>query len=795
MTANVWEWVQSPYLAVGEGQQVIRGGAFDIRYSLDYRLAGNPSIPNMSQNTGIRCAADEERVDPELRTDDVFDESFANTASGWPQQIQDRYIFNYHPVDWYHLQLNEQNTYLPVFYQQQQFDSFILETDVYTDMTNTEDAGGQFLYGLAIRNQDNSFYGFLISAHDKMWQIVKGPYDPAAVTGPAGGLTVLAQGSGPSFINGAGDNEIDRLAVIADGPGFTFSINGQLATRIEVDDYTAGYAGLVAVGQEGIRKIHIHYDRISAQPIGERRVMVAVTGAEEAPAATEPAGGEATPVAVEPPAATPTPSAPLPVSRGMVKVDPGTFQLGSGLSVALGEYWIDAYEVTNEDYQEFLDRTGGDPPAGWDGGALPAGKEDHPVHGVTWDQASAYCEWIGKRLPAETEWEAAARGPYAWLYPWGNEEGGVPLPTDDTYPVGSIPENRSFYGAFDMAGNVWEWVQDPYNPVSGTDQVIRGGAYNFLNDMLERLEGDPTSPLMNGDTGFRCAAGAVREVEQEGLLLDEDFVDTQGEWFQARAPAPVGSYFFGYHPTDFYHLQVDAPQDCLSVVQPTPFDNFMVEVEMFTADTETDDGDYGYGMVVRETENNRFYAVLIYPRSHRWQVVKSTPEGLLLLDEGEDPSITGDTSDVHHRLFAVAQGPQLEFFVNGMLALRVLDADYPSGNLGFIVKTETETYTHAHYDVLRVWPLPAGMPPASEAPSGPQPDYELAGPVCQGTVSSADTLSTFVTHQVAEGETWIEIANRYNLTVEEVMAANGRSPDRPGTLRAGASLVIPAPGG
>ena len=96
------------------------------------------------------------------------------------------------------------------------------------------------------------------------------------------------------------------------------------------------------------------------------------------------------------------------------------------------------------------------------------GKGNQPVRGVTWDQAAAYCSWVNKRLPTEAEWEAAGRGPgrNPQLYPWGNDPiagGNVgKLPDQDTYDVGTFPFNDSPNDVYDMVGNIWEWVGEPY---------------------------------------------------------------------------------------------------------------------------------------------------------------------------------------------------------------------------------------------------------------------------------------------------------------------------------------------
>jgi formylglycine-generating enzyme required for sulfatase activity len=235
-----------------------------------------------------------------------------------------------------------------------------------------------------------------------------------------------------------------------------------------------------------------------------------------------PANTPAGPVATEAearPTEMPTPEGPaLPAPAGMVKIPAGTYNIGYNASgdgyipqrsIELQEFWIDLYEVTNAAYGAFLAETGSPAPAGWSEGTVPPGKEDHPVQGVTWELAVAYCDWAKKRLPSEAEWEIVARGAVGWLYPWGNDQHLVELPRTGTYAVGSVSGNRSPFGAFDMAGNAWEWVGETYAPVTDGNRVLRGGANDFLKDMAYRLQGDPNVPTMFATAGMRCAADRV----------------------------------------------------------------------------------------------------------------------------------------------------------------------------------------------------------------------------------------------------------------------------------------------
>ncbi|MFQ5934728.1 MAG: formylglycine-generating enzyme family protein [Dehalococcoidia bacterium] len=220
---------------------------------------------------------------------------------------------------------------------------------------------------------------------------------------------------------------------------------------------------------------------------------------------------------------------------------------GSPHVVYLDSFYIDKYEVTNSQYKAFVDATGHPPPTFW--GQDQFNHPDQPVVGVSWHDASTFCTWAGKRLPTETEWEKAARGPRRLAYPWGNiwdssklwSADGIatrPLDTFDAWTLwrlnmldaseagpakaGSYPRGASPYGVMDMAGNVWEWVADwydshyyvespernPQGPSTGQRRVLRGGAWDVPKVVAYtwfRENFIPPEFSKSFVTGFRCA--------------------------------------------------------------------------------------------------------------------------------------------------------------------------------------------------------------------------------------------------------------------------------------------------
>ncbi len=140
-------------------------------------------------------------------------------------------------------------------------------------------------------------------------------------------------------------------------------------------------------------------------------------------------------------------------------------------------------EVTNAQYAEFIKETGHKPPSGWNKEVFPKDTDQFPVVNVSWKDAADYCEWLGEklkmkvRLPSEAEWELAARGKELNKYPWGNEWNKNAAISEETggkiSAVKSFPVNRSPFGVYDMAGNVWEWTDNKVtNEDALTDEAL-----------------------------------------------------------------------------------------------------------------------------------------------------------------------------------------------------------------------------------------------------------------------------------------------------------------------------------
>jgi formylglycine-generating enzyme required for sulfatase activity len=219
--------------------------------------------------------------------------------------------------------------------------------------------------------------------------------------------------------------------------------------------------------------------------------------------------------------------------EGMVYVPGGTFQMGRNKddggdeyespahSVTVKPFFIDIYEVTNEEYAKFVKATNRMPPPGWMAHTYPSGSARKPVIGVTWGDANAYAKWVGKELPTEQQWEFAARGPKSLRYPWGNSwKAGCANANIDRRERKQLADVGSHncdspFGTFDLIGNAWEWTASELTPYEngkilpdrppGDLRVIRGASYIEDKEATATYRrGYPVSGDVYDKTGFRC---------------------------------------------------------------------------------------------------------------------------------------------------------------------------------------------------------------------------------------------------------------------------------------------------
>lgn len=329
--------------------------------------------------------------------------------------------------------------------------------------------------------------------------------------------------------------------LLRSAPGFTLIVRGATqGSDVFIDkvrygvaqaDGTLRVAGLKAGRQRSVRVAHEGYADFNTSVSGEN-------------------GKELTIVAQLRPASTAALPPEIDYKGAMVLVAAGEFVMGDDRSgqpnespahrVTLPDFYIDKFEVTNEQYRNYCAEKNCTPPDPWWQARYFADEKNRklPVIGVSWEDAAAYAAWAGKRLPTEEEWEKAA----AWdaqaarrrKWPWGDvfqawrANVGRHMPAE----AGQRREGASYYGAQDMAGNVIEWVDAPYQPYEGNAvpgepyganvRILRGGHFESSPDdtrTARRIYWKPefTANYREWLTGFRCAVSATDAGLQQHL--------------------------------------------------------------------------------------------------------------------------------------------------------------------------------------------------------------------------------------------------------------------------------------
>jgi hypothetical protein len=292
------------------------------------------------------------------------------------------------------------------------------------------------------------------------------------------------------------------------------------------------------------------------------------------------------------------------------------------------------------------------------------------------------------------------------------------------------------YYAFTISPSTQKWYVLKSSPSAlevlseGTDENIqgigleaedtlrvdaRGSNFFFhINDRLVEQLSDPD--YLTGEAAFyvqtfdnaRIHAHfnsiTIREVQplqpQTSVLYQDNFVDPSSGWPKET----YDNYFIGYHEPDYYHVQVQSPNDKTLVPLPEKpqFEDVTIEVKLFTdRDNTATEGDYLYGLVFRRS-GNQYYAFTISPSTQKWYVLKSSPSALEVLSEGTDENIQGIGLEAEDTLRVDARGSNFFFHINDRLVEQLSDPDYLTGEAAFYVQTFDNARIHAHFNSITI---------------------------------------------------------------------------------------------
>ena len=480
-------------------------------------------------------------------------------------------------------------------------------------------------------------------------------------------------------------------------------------------------------------------------------------GATDGPAPTDPEPGDSTPTGDT----TPVGPSRLASPAGMVLIDGGSYPVGAEvpdpsesesllLQVDLPAFYIDETEVTNAQYAAFV-ALGAAGPEGWDGKpTFPAGGDNWPVLGVTFDLASAYCGSIGKRLPHEAEWEVAASGPDKLAFPWGTDElttlAGEPVDLASAFgsEVKTNPRNQSPFGVYDLAGSAWEWVDETYEQdpakLAKLDgmRLLRGGLSDYVYKNSIRQPVDPVTSSSRKNAGFRCA--------QSAELVDPALTDPLPPELTADPPAPEpfvplenpdGYVFYdrfddpgtlwdvdtiregdsllkyGYHPNGFCHIETVGPQLAGITLSPGSFRSTdqVFETDALIERRKTKGTQFSYGLAVRfdgsgqSANQSNGLLFLIDPYGDGFSVQIQNADGTrTVIEERQLPAAISEESVVSLRVEQTDD--RYRFLIDGAQVFNSAIPEFtgttnPYAGLALVSGEESEL-VHIHFEYFGV---------------------------------------------------------------------------------------------
>jgi formylglycine-generating enzyme required for sulfatase activity len=343
----------------------------------------------------------------------------------------------------------------------------------------------------------------------------------------AASITVDGKPAGPGK---QGPYKLGKHAVRAEAPGYRAAeaqagvdnggtaqvaltleaLPGKLLISVNVDAQCGAGESTVKAGAEGVTKLEV--------PAGRARVTCSADGYEDASADVDVGPGRALPVklGLKRGAGSGQGGADAKTGLRFVAIPGGTFQFQGNREVSIKPFRLGETDVTVAAYAKCVNagtcsepKTGGS--CNW-----KTGRDDHPVNCVDWNQATAFCKWIGARLPTEKEWEyVASGGSEGRTYPWGNDEPGARPCWDGegsdlgkgnrttTCPVGSHKASDSKWGLHDISGNVWQWTSSNYD---SSNKVLRGGSWgdDLPEGLRARIRYRFVPTVQYDNVGLRC---------------------------------------------------------------------------------------------------------------------------------------------------------------------------------------------------------------------------------------------------------------------------------------------------